>query len=129
MYRSSVIRASATPTIHTIHAVSQDRLATTILSTYAAHEAFEQDRAHYKTVGYLQHLSPRQLSLAEIIVALAFLKTATKRSLRELLSRLGYHRRDDCDMENRIYGDEKETDEVRSVSKLIAIVTDCDRRS
>jgi len=119
MYRSSVIRAEASPTIRSIHAVSQDRLAIVILSTYAAHEAFEQDRAHYKTVSYLQHLSPRQLSLAEIIVALAFLKTATKGLLRELHSRLGYHSRPVRDVESQIYGDEKETDEVRSSSKLL----------
>ena len=113
MYRSSVIRAEASPTIHSIHAVSQDSLAC------AAHEAFEQDRAHYKTVSYLQHLSPQQLSLAEIIVALAFLQTATKGSLRVLLSRLGYHCRPIHDVESQNSGDEKETDEVRSSSKLL----------
>lgn len=114
MYRSSVIRAEVTPTINTIHAVSPGRLAVVILSTYAAYEAFEEDRAHYQTVRYLQRLTPCHISLAEIIIALAFLKTATKASLRQLLSCLGYHSGFVMDAASQVYGDDKATDEVRS---------------
>lgn len=68
------------------------------------------------TIDRLHCLRPRELSLAELIVALSFLKTATKGSMRPLLARANYYglKLDEGEAAKGIYGDEKETYEVCS---------------
>lgn len=108
MFRASDLRACL--------AVTPPRLAIIIQASYASGEALLEDGAQYHAIDGLYQLRPRELSLAEIIVTLSFLKTATKGSMRQLLARANYYglKLDEGEAAKSIYGDEKETYEVCS---------------
>lgn len=71
-----------------------------------------------RAIDRLHCLQPLKTSLAEIIFALSFLKTATKGSMRMLLVCLNYHgtKMDEEEAANGIDGDDKETSEVGFLS-------------